>query len=41
LTAILEALRATGAPKPILTGYLPPYDPSRAHGVGDARTVAD
>ena len=26
---MLESLRAAGNPKPILTGYLPPYDPSR------------
>jgi len=29
LAAMLEELRAAGAPKPILTGYLPPYDPRR------------
>lgn len=26
---MLESLRAAGSPKPILTGYLPPYDPHR------------
>jgi hypothetical protein len=27
--AMFEALRASGVAKPVLTGYLPPYDPAR------------